>query len=113
MEDEDKDRFKCGQKGDHMCCPFQCDLCHHLNIKGRLPAEGDHTDELLLKCIRRVNLDSLWARERSTVQANWLEGIRYVKVQSSFDLGSSCLPQQGPYPIADEWGVQVACGMML
>jgi hypothetical protein len=34
LEDDDPNRFKCGREGDHLMCPFQCDLCHFHNIQG-------------------------------------------------------------------------------
>ena len=70
MVDEDPLRFKEARDGDHLMAPFQCDLCHFVNIQGRLPEPSDEQDKLLLLTIRRVVLDSLWARERSTVTKN-------------------------------------------
>jgi hypothetical protein len=40
--------------GDHLMCPFQCDVCHFRNIQGRSPG-GDHRDKLFMMCIRRAN----------------------------------------------------------
>ena len=60
-----------------------------------------------------VILDSMWSRERSTVRANLYEGLRYMKVQNRLGLSSCAFPPQGPYPIIDNWGVGVACGMVL
>ena len=47
------------------------------------------------------------------MRSNWLEGMRFVKTQAAFDLEGSALPQQGPFPVSDEWGVKVACSMVL
>jgi hypothetical protein len=27
LEEDDPDRFKCARNGDHLMCPFKCDLC--------------------------------------------------------------------------------------
>jgi hypothetical protein len=40
-------RFKSGRNGDHLLCPFQCDLCHFRNIQGRDPVPGLVKDKLL------------------------------------------------------------------
>jgi hypothetical protein len=34
---EDRGRFIEARAGDHIICPFQCELCHIRNIKGRDP----------------------------------------------------------------------------
>jgi hypothetical protein len=62
LESDDPDRFRKARDGDHLMCPFQCDVCHFRNIQGRSPSE-DHHDKLFMLCIRRANLDALWSRE--------------------------------------------------
>jgi hypothetical protein len=57
---KEKDRFRVGRDGDHWICPFQCDLCHFQNVQRRPPG-CDPRDEYFLLCIRRANLDALWA----------------------------------------------------
>ena len=96
-----------------MMAPFQCDICHFQNLKGRNPVPGRHQDELLLMCIRRVVLDSFWSRERSTVNSNRLEGAKFVELQEILGLKRRALPPQGPYPMEDTWGVNVACSLVL
>lgn len=55
--------------------PFQCDRCHFFNMQGRLARPNCLVDLLLMKCICQANLvDSMWSRERSTVQNNLLNG---------------------------------------
>jgi hypothetical protein len=60
-------RFIVGRNGDHLMCPYQCDLCHFRNIQKREPLFGNRKDRLLLQCIRRASLDAFWAQEPSTV----------------------------------------------
>ena len=67
MSGDDERRFREGRDGDSMMVPFQCNTCHFLNIQGRMPDREDKYDSLLLTCIRRVSLDSMWSRERSTI----------------------------------------------
>jgi hypothetical protein len=59
------ERFKLARDGDHLMWPFQCDDCHFQNLKG-----ASDTDGVLLLCIRRANLDALWAREPATVHSD-------------------------------------------
>jgi hypothetical protein len=40
VSEEDKFRFGEAIRGDHLFCPFQCELCHFINIQGRSPVMG-------------------------------------------------------------------------
>jgi hypothetical protein len=48
VNEEDKLCFAVARQGDHLCCPFKCELCHFRNIQGRSPNMGlgtlDETD---------------------------------------------------------------------
>jgi hypothetical protein len=50
MGEEDDDRFEVARPGDHLLCPFQCELCLFRNIQGRslLFGEGKLSDVGLL-----------------------------------------------------------------
>ena len=64
-------------------------------------------DSLLMKFIRRVNLDMLWSRERGTVN-NLMTNYR-KSVAADEELGlPSLFPQQGPWEVEDNQGFQVA-----
>jgi hypothetical protein len=69
MGEEDDYRFEVARPGDHLLCPFQCELCLFRNIQGRLPlfGEGKLSDVVLLRALRRANLDAFWSREPNTV----------------------------------------------
>jgi hypothetical protein len=62
LNEEDKLCFDVTRPGDHLFCPFQCELFHFRNLQGRSPQVGSGLlgDVELLKCLRRVNLDALW-----------------------------------------------------
>eukprot|EP00536_Pseudo-nitzschia_multiseries_P008949 jgi/Psemu1/66766/estExt_Genemark1.C_2380032 len=108
LEDEDPTRFKEATNGDHLMTAFQCDLCHFVNIKGRCPLSDNHSDQLLLMCIRRaILLDSFWSRERSTVQANLSKAKHFVDTLETFGIKEKAFPHQGPYPQVDSWGVSL------
>lgn len=51
MKEEDKDKFNVSHNGDQMMVPFQCELCHFLNIHNMFPTVGNYNDELTLTCI--------------------------------------------------------------
>ncbi len=106
MIDSDEGRFDTARKGDGFMCSFQCDVCHFQNIQGRNPVmEGK--DLMMLRLIRRANLDAFWSRETSTVTANLREVKRHVRYAS--DLGiSMSLPRLGPFPLSDDVGMRHA-----
>jgi hypothetical protein len=37
VNEEEKLRFAVARQGDHLFCPFQCELCHFRNIQSRSP----------------------------------------------------------------------------
>jgi hypothetical protein len=113
LEEDDPRRFKEARDGDYLMTPFQCPECHFLNITKRLPVGSNHVDTFDLMCIQRAILDSFWARERSTVNSNRLEGKKFLVMQRRLGFEVDCLPPRGPYPKRDEWGMAIACGMLL
>ena len=63
LESDDPHRFQMARNGDHIMLPFQCDLCHFMQLQRRVPLEPIHQDWLLILAIYRVNLDNFWSRE--------------------------------------------------
>jgi hypothetical protein len=93
--------------------PFQCDWCLFRLLTSRIPHSTDHRDQLLLCILRRVNLDTFWAREESTVTANRRNLNQLVRLWVD-QLGMPApLPSLGPYPTTDVLGVGVAVAMLL
>ena len=62
-----KDDYLFARPGDHLCIPFECDYCIFIKLRGHLPRDNRETDKLLMKCIRRVNLDAFWSRTTQTI----------------------------------------------
>jgi len=96
-------------------CPFQCDLCHFRNLKGRDPLRGDYLDRNLLTAIRRANLDSFWGRASSTVSNNlysMLNIVRTMRDQFGVVGDARYFPPQGPHPLEDTFGMFGACVML-
>ena len=110
--EEDGKRFKEGRGGDNLICPFQFDLCHFKNLKGRDPGTIP-ANESLLMCIHRVIIDSLWARELTTVVANAIDCLHVVTIEGHLRLGDPFVPM-GPFPVNDDnWGMQVAVVILM
>lgn len=106
-------RFAHGRDGDHFLVPFQCDVCHFYNLKGRLPMLGDQTDVLLQACIRRAILDSFWSRETGTVTGNMYNLRKIMHHSQALGTESQALPPRGPVPVKDLWGMNLACTILL
>jgi hypothetical protein len=87
MGDEEEDRFEVARPGDHLLCPFKCELCLFRNIQGRSPlfGEGKLSGVVLLRALRRANLDAFWSREPNTVSQN-LGTVNRI-LQLGFELG--------------------------
>jgi len=66
VDEKDAGRLLKARAGDHFMCQFQGDLCHFRNIQRRDPVIRNVKDSLSLRCIRRANLDAMWAREPTT-----------------------------------------------
>lgn len=112
MEEEDPLRFKEGRDGDHLLTPFVCDYCVFEDLEGRTPNFSLTEDECNMVAIRRVLLDSLWARERSTVAANRREGDKYLSIHGSLGV-TNPYRARGPYDLTDDpFGIRAAVGMV-
>ena len=85
--------------------PFQCDLCWFRNLQKRDPDPSSFMDSQLLGHIRRVNLDIIWSRKRTT---SYTSAFRKANSASlSLGLKPRHFPQ-GPWPIDDNVGFQIA-----
>jgi hypothetical protein len=62
--------FPSATNGDLCMVPFECDLCIFCKLKKRSPDFTNPVDNLLLACIRRINLDAFWSRSKYTVKGN-------------------------------------------
>jgi hypothetical protein len=106
------DRFRVGRHGDHLLCPFQCNLCHFQNIQRRLPGSNPRK-EIFGVCIRWSNLDALWAREASTVESNRRKGKHVRKAAATVGINHQWGRATGPYPVEDTWGMFEATCILL
>ena len=109
---KDVDRFMSARPGDMLSSPFQCDDCWFWNLGRRSPDRSNPTDTtMLLRLIRRANLDIMWSRESSTVTSTFRDMMTSARIQ--LDLGM--LPvgtDQGPWPVGDFTGMGIAVTML-
>jgi hypothetical protein len=64
--------------------------------------------------MRRAILDYSWARERGTVQST-ASGVQTILRKGKI-LGfteEELFPVRGPFDLTDDWGVGIACCMLL
>lgn len=109
---KEENRLQVARNGDHASTPFQCDLCVFRLLRKEDPVSSSARDTLLLACIRRVNLDAFWSRERSTVEGNFNAMKRAFRLSESLGLDGG-YPAPGPFPCFDNCGYEVAIQMVL
>jgi hypothetical protein len=108
----EKDKYVKARNGDHLICPFQCDLCHFRNVQKRNPQMNSERDKRALTAIRRANLDAFWGRAEGTVDNNRREIKRAITLaEDRFGLWNF-LPPMGPHRVSDDWGMSVAMLMI-
>ena len=109
---EPGDEFHFARNGDHCMVPFECDLCIFRKLRKRSPDFASHGDDLLLACIRRINLDAFWSRSKYTVIGNrekigtCLDLSKAVGLDGPYDV-------DGPLPSFDHCGYEVAIDTVL
>ena len=108
--DKDKGRHLFARDGYHLMISFQCELCQFRNLKGCDPGIRDE-DFLLLRIIRRANLDAFWSREPRTVEATRRDSRKLIKVGAQLCL-DSILPMMGSFPVGDPQGMGIAVCML-
>jgi len=108
----DEKAFKVARPGDHLLIPFECDMCIFIKLKDHLPDPSSPPDQLLMSCIRRMNLDAFWSRETSTVKANTRRANKLIEASSTFQMPGPFF-HQGPLPLFDHCGYRIAVSMLL
>jgi len=63
-------RYLCGHNWENLITSFQCDNCHFRNLTGREPDMEIACDSVLMKIIRRAQLNAFWATEPRMVTRN-------------------------------------------
>lgn len=105
------DDFLKARNGDHLLVPFECDHCIFYKIQGVVPLLNKESDVNLLAYIRRMNLDSMWARATSTVEANCRNSKLMNKLAVELDIPGVFI-HSSHLPHYDHCGYQVAILML-
>jgi hypothetical protein len=92
--------------------PFECDLCVFRKLRKHTPDPLSPEDELLMACIRRVNLDAFWSRAKGTVLGNRDKLADGLKLSETVGLKGP-YESDGAFPEWDHCGYEVAIQMVL
>lgn len=106
---ERRDRIQYGTAGAHAVMPFQCECCWMQVLEGRTPEVGD---ELLVACIRRVNLDAMTGKSRDTILQHIGRIRRVLGFNEKYRKTPSFAPR-GPLPGKDLMGMGTALDMII
>jgi len=106
------DDFLKARNGDHLLIPFECDVCIFHKLRNHFPIPSNPKDELLMHCIRRMNLDAFWSRSTSTVKANVNRAEKMIKLSTSVGLASPFI-QSIELPPGDHCGYEIAIQILL
>ena len=109
---DDEYRYQYGRRGDQLVTTFQCDRCHIRNILWREPRNDNMQDRLLMTCLRRAILDSLWSREAGTVASTYGRAKALEYYGGVLGIGQVG-PAIGPFPLEDVIGMKVALTMVV
>jgi hypothetical protein len=109
--ESDANRYKTGIDGSHLMTPFQCDICIFRNLYKRDPRSVTADKENLV-VIRRMNLDSIWSREPSTISKNAQSLARLIRTCEGSGFCPE-LPKLGPFQVKDKSGFCVAFSMLI
>ena len=108
----EEDKYCRARVGDHLLTPFECDRCIFWRLAGRNPSLSSDQDKLLLACIRRANLDSLWSRSSQTVYQNMRKVIQSLEFSATLGLDGAYLIHN-PTPFYDYAGYEIAYSILL
>jgi hypothetical protein len=97
--------------GDHLICPFECDICNFQRMKGRTPDGDNAEDKYLIAFIRRANLDAFWSRRPSTVKG--LNAIFSEQVAVGERFGFQMFEPRGPFTRRYDSGMKAAIGILV
>ena len=100
-----------GVNGSFLIFPFQCDLCWFRNLELRSPREDSLSDKRIMHYIRRVNLDGIWSRSRSTIGSVRRSISQLINVWKELGVTPE-LPPLGPWPVADSVGFRLALAQL-
>ena len=92
----DEERFMTGRDGDHLMCPYQCDLCHFRNIQQRDPTPGRQHKTSFSSNASGGPLWKHFGQENHQRSGQQLEGPNEWKRSGNRWVLTECAPQWGP-----------------
>jgi hypothetical protein len=95
-------------EGNHLLCPFRCDLCHFITMKDWEPNMENAQEEFTMRCIQRANLDAFWSRRPGTVYQHFQTFQLVMDLDVALGFGDKLLPPLGPFPLRDMVGMTAA-----
>ena len=104
--------YKIGRDGDSLLIPFECDLCIFRKLRFAEPKEKSPSDQLLLACIRRMQLDAFWSLSSYTVKGNCYKVKQILKCSDEVGLKGP-FEYQGPFPSYDYCGYELGVDILL
>ena len=104
--------YTTARNGDHLITPFQCDVCHFRNLYLREPMIDSVTDVNALVAIRRANIDAFWSRSPGTINNTRNGSKRILEIGLNHFGLANILPDMGPHPLRDDWGMGLAIVML-
>ena len=111
--EEDRSRHFIAENGNHLMIPFQCELCHFRNLKGVDPSQRKEVI-LLIRTIRRANIDVFWLKELGTVKVTVRESwkIEFLRKKLGLDniLSVLTLTLSLTFPLTDTQGCLFCLG---
>ena len=96
--------------GDHLFCPFECDICSFWRLRGHEPDASKPADAVLQAYIRRASLDAFWSRRPGTVYG--LNNLFAEQVEVGEYFGFPMFPPLGPFGPGYESGMRQALGIL-
>jgi hypothetical protein len=107
-----KDDYIRARNGDHLMIPFECNLCIFWKLRKKDPLPKDPLDDLLLACVRRMNLDTFWSRAPDTVRGNNDKLAGMLSLSRLVRLRSPCV-HDGLYLDYNHCGYEVAIDILM
>ena len=108
--EEDRTRHLVSRNGDHLMNSFQCELCHFRNLKGCGP-RNTREDIVLIRMIRKVNVDTCWPIDPGTVEATYREIQKIAAVSNRLRV-ENVLSTMGSFPLSDTQGMGIIVSIL-
>lgn len=102
----DEDRFRYAKEGDVSCTTFQCNLCIFQMLTDGNPVWRSERENMLLCCIRRLNLDALQSREPGTIYGSLLNVRNNLWLWDKLGINSAVvLPRRNSFSMQNIFGL--------